>query len=394
MKLSLPNINMNELYNNIIDRHKSLNIEIFYSDIDGVILSTFENNKIYEQYNMNEKDFAIDSIYVARVDKIVENLGYAFVDIGYKKSAFLPLVEKLSFMFNNSNKLKQGDKILVQIKKEAYDDKAPMLTRDIKIPGAFLMYMPFNTHITVSSRISDIKLKQRLINIGKSFSKNEYGIVFRKNAEKAQLKKLKKELDYQIKLFDSMNRRYMNVNAPYCIYKPPNDIGITLSEFCKTKQSIIIKTNNEYILDQILNNSFIKAHACLDKNLKVSPRKKQDKKIILDDGSNIIIDYCTALTVFDINSNDISDDTKKTFLDINILSLEEIARQIRYNNISGIILIDFINMNSTENKIIFKLANELFSYDTVQTNVHGFTTTGLMEITRRRMKSIQYEYKK
>ena len=114
--------------------------------------------------------------------------------------------------------------------------------------------------------------------------------------------------------------------------------------------------------------------------------EKKNNVFVLDNGSNIVVNFCEALTVFDVNSNDTSNFSNKTFLEINLLAAEEVARLIRLYNISGIILIDFINMESTDMETLQALCIQLFKGDPVPIILHGFTHTGLMEITRKRTK--------
>lgn len=379
---------MSCLFDTILKRHNFVDINISESK-SAPIINVYENGKPYESIKASKKEFGVDNIYIAKVEKIIKNLNYSFIDIGYSRSAFLPIIEKNSYENFNNLDLKQGDKILVQIKKEAYSNKGPVLTRDIKIPGQLVMFMPYNNYIAISSRILDIKKINRLKGIGKDLSKNQFGIVFRKNSENASINGIKKELDEQIEIFNSFKDTFMNIKAPYCIYKNNISVNDIIYEYVKLEKKINVNCNeNIYIYEEFSRTYKNKINIQRRNGINETfvSNEKKNNVFVLDNGSNIVVNFCEALTVFDVNSNDTSNFSNKTFLEINLLAAEEVARLIRLYNISGIILIDFINMESTDMETLKDLCIQLFKGDPVPIILHGFTHTGLMEITRKRTK--------
>lgn len=379
---------MSSLFDTILDRHNLVDINISEST-SAPIINIYENGKLYESIKTSNKEFSVDNIYIAKVEKIIKNLNYSFIDIGYSRSAFLPIIEKASYENFNNSDLKQGDKILVQIKKEAYSNKGPVLTRDIRIPGQLVMLMPYNNYIAISSRILDIKKINRLKGIGKDLSKNQFGIVFRKNSENASINEIKKELDQQIEIFNSFKDTFMNIKAPYCIYKNSISINDIIYEHVKLDKKINVNCNENIDIYEDFSRAYknkINIQRRNDINETFVSNEKKNNVFVLDNGSNIVVNFCEALTVFDVNSNDTSNFSNKTFLEINLLAAEEVARLIRLYNISGIILIDFINMESTDMETLQALCIQLFKGDPVPIILHGFTHTGLMEITRKRTK--------
>lgn len=348
---------------------------------ETLILQWFLNNVIHEHIEI--QDNTLNSIYVARVDKIVKGLFCAFVDIGQSKNAFLPLDEKSSFQEKNTTTLKQGDKVLVQIKKEAYAEKGATLTRDIKIPGEYLMYMPFNNYIATSSNTTDKQAIARLKKIGIKLSGGKFGILFRKNAENANYSALKKELEQQIQIYNNFSKNYVFLKTPTLVYKQENSLVHWVNEYKKLGVNFNIVCNSERLMNILHMNST--ENVTLDIQLSVLPASMPDR-FLTNEGVEIVVDHCEALTVFDINSsNSKFNATQNAFLNINLNASEEIVRFIKLKNISGIIIVDFINMqNDEEYQILLQHIQNLFAFDRTPGIIHGFTKTGLLEITRKR----------
>lgn len=374
----------------ILDRNQKITIQIFQKKVDDSILcQMFINGLLHENTIISETKGNLENIYVARVEKIMPSSNCAFVDIGDKTISFLPLIEKDSFQQMNPIPLKQGQKVLVQVKKEANLSKGAVLTRDIKIPGQNLMMMPYNNHITVSSRIQDKKQIKRLTEIGKKLSDSKFGIVFRTLAVEATLDQLKKEIETQRKLFEYMQKRYLNIKPPYCLYQHKVGVIDYISDVRKLHKTLHIQVKNEAVYNNIkgLQNNQMEFEYTPDIQetvLQVSHKNRE--KFTLPNKTNIVVDYCEALTVYDVNSSAAEyTDSAYSFLLINSYAAEEIFRQIKLKNISGIILIDFINMpNAEQYDELNILINELIKNDRIPVINHGFTKTGLLEITRKR----------
>ena len=135
------------------------------------------------EYIMNDRTEEAGSIILGKVGRLMPGLQCAFVDIGRKKNAFLPLNEN-SGSFSGSP-FRSGETLIVQIKKEEIGDKGAFLTRDITIPGHCVIIMPMNRYIGVSNRISDEDVRQSLKKTGAEIAKEQYGIVMRNAAAQA-----------------------------------------------------------------------------------------------------------------------------------------------------------------------------------------------------------------
>ncbi|NMD38309.1 MAG: hypothetical protein GYA87_06495 [Christensenellaceae bacterium] len=340
-----------------------------------------ENEKIVEVFDFNDSSIGdVDNIYVGKVDKIIAKNDIAFIDIGQSKNAFLPLTEMQSFQELNKNTIKQGDNVLVQIKKTAYGDKGAYLTRDIKIPGNYAMIMPFNKHIGISNRIENDSIKNELKRWGNNISKNKYGIVFRKNAESLNFEIIEKEINEQILVLENILKYHKNLKAPVCVYKNKNDIYSLVLDLLKLPGKLSVYSNNLDVVSY-LNEQFNDLYIEFYDN-EIVFKENKNRKINLENGGNIVMDKCEALTVFDINTSNALNNDENTIT--NMFATEEIVNNIRLYNISGIIIIDYINMSETDSNLIKDLLINLLKNDRNKSVVHGYTNLGLMEITRKR----------
>lgn len=379
-----------KLIQDILDRNHTLRLNVLENDKHVVLCQLYIHDVLYEHVLIDEENGNLESIYVARVDKIMPSANCAFVDIGDKKMGFLPLVEKASFQQQNPAPLKQGAKILVQVRKEENAAKGAALSRDIKIPGQYAMVMPYNNHITISTRIADKAETERLIRLGKHISQGKFGIVFRAAAERMDNKTIEEEVQQQLIVIQSILSKYINIKPPYCIYHQKHGLREYVLEIKKLNKPTSVYVNSADLYHDLYQLADESMKIFLDTDVKemAKPRSLQQhrEKISLVDKSNIVIDYCEALTVFDINSSAAEyRDSSHSFFSINALAAEEVIRQIQLKNISGIILIDFINMADDEQyRALEELVVELLRNDRVKSVVHGFTQTGLLEITRKR----------
>ncbi len=369
----------NELYQNIIDRHQNRDLYIINNKCHLV-----ENKEVVEIIDFDDNNFNdIDNIYIGKVDKIISKNNIAFVDIGQSKNAFLPLQELPSYHELNNYIVKQGDSILVQIKKTAYGDKGAFLTRDIKIPGNFVMLMPFNNYIAISNRIENDKAKEELKDYAKNRLKGKYGIVFRKNAETLDFSNIESEINQQIDIIEKIINYYKNIKAPKCIYKSENNYDSLILDLLKLPGVLRVFTNSNDILFDLKKKFDNLDVSFVDK--KEFNVKNSRKKHSLENGGNIVIDVCEALTVIDVNTASalVNNDENEIAI-TNMLATEEIVNNIKLNNMSGIIIIDYINMNDEDSKLIEKLLSILLKNDRNKCVVHGYTNLGLMELTRKR----------
>lgn len=373
---------------NLLQTVNEMQLHIF-AEGERCICQRIIANSLYENLSIQGESGNLESIFVAKIDKIMPSANGAFLDIGDKKMAFLPLQEKPSFMHQNPEPLKQGMKILVQVKKEENRNKGALLTRDIKIAGKYLMLMPFNTHITWSTRIEDKAIQSKLLRFGKMLSKGKFGIVFRSLAESASEEEMRLELAEQSAKLETILKTYQNIKPPQCLYRQNHGVLEYCLDIKKLNIPCLVKVNNLSLMEGLqkiqTQNFGITYDSSIEKKQFGNSVIMQREIITLSNQANIVIDYCEALTVFDINSAAAKyQDVENSFFQTNCIAAVEIFRQIQLQNIAGVILIDFINMKEEEYEQLLVLLQALKRYDRIPMIIHGFTRTGLLEITRKR----------
>ena len=304
-------------------------------------------------------------IQYGKVNRMMPGLEAAFVDIGRRRDGFLPLKENSKTF--TGGPLRSGDRILVQIRKEETGTKGAYLTRDLSIPGSYLILMPMNRHVGVSARIQDDDLRDHLVKTGRSLAQDRFGLVMREAAADADSISLEKELNELI-------RRWEEIQAG-----------------AESEISIIDELKRDYIPRGI---SGIIETEQLGSDLLRQLKESVQRKICLPHGGNIVIDRTEALTVVDVNSA--SDPGtgrhRDMILRTNLEACQEIMIQIRLRNLSGILILDMIDMTEQEDRDrVLCALEEAFRRDRIKTVIHGYTSLGLIEMTRKRSRTTWQE---
>jgi len=371
--------------------------------VDGQSIYDFD----IEQVGQERKK---SNIYKARVSRIEQSLGAAFVDFGSERHGFLP-VKELAPNLHKDSKLKapiteiltQGQEIIVQVEKEERGNKGAALSTFISLPGHYLVLMPnspeaggISKSIEGKSR-DDIRDKLKQLNVPK-----EMGLIVRTAGDGVSLEELRWDLDYLLNLWDAIQEANQLRKAPFLIFKENDLISRSLRDFLRDDITEVLVDTEE---------AFEKAH---DFTSKLMPDfenkiKKYDeaiplftryqiesqietayqREVSLPSGGSIVIDQTEALVAIDINSAKATggSDIEETALNTNLESAVEIGKQLRLRDIGGLIVIDFIDMLSLKNKraIEDKLWSAL-SIDRAKVQVGRISRFGLMEMSRQRLR--------
>lgn len=334
---------------------------IYLSDHFGAVA---ENGRLVEYIPFRKEDCA-GQILRGRVDRMMPGLGAAFVDIGRNKDGFLPLKES-SQTFTEPD-FRSGDRILVQIRKEETGNKGAFLTRDISLAGSYLILMPRNRFTGVSARVKDPEERSRMLRTGKALAGDRFGIVMREAAAGMPEEMLREELD---RLTTQWNE-ILNGADPE------------------------IDPEDELVRDYVPRGTErIERAEKLPPNLERQLREAEHRKIRLPNGGNIVIDRCEAMTVIDVNSASDSGEgnRRETVLRTNMEACEEIMIQVRLRNLSGILILDMIDMETEEDRAcVLRALEEAFQRDRIKTVIHGYTSLGLIEMTRKRSRAAWQE---
>lgn len=355
-----------------------------------------ENNLLVELFIPDDEEETVTgSIYVGKVEKFVNALEAAFVRIANEENAFLRLKDIKSeyLKFFGIEKLQEGQKILVQIKKEGGYTKGPQVTTNIGIPGRYVVYMPFSKSIGISRKITNEDDRVRLKKIGETL-KERYGsgFIIRTSAAECSEERIYEEAEELNKRWTQIVDTFKRSRKPKLIYKETDGDEFTVREFLRNEVSEVI-TNCAKIKELVKSYKKdvtvkITESDPFEENGVYTQLKSSLKRIHeLPSGGEIVIDKTEAFTIIDVNSGHYTstEDHEELSKRINIEAAKEICRLIRLRNIGGIIIIDFIDMKSEEskNEIIKILKSETLK-DRNKVEIYGFTHLGLLEMTRKR----------
>ncbi len=377
--------------------------------IDGSLEEFFYENK--NEYS------SLNNIYKGKVIDILPGMQAVFVDIGLEKNAYLYIDELLSNktisdknlskdeIYNISDIVKKGEELMVQVIREPIGEKNVAVTTDISLAGKYLALIPKNMEVNVSKRIVNKIEKKRLYDIGNKILSEDYGMVIRTSAEGLDEKVLQEEYNLLVNKYKKIEKEYGYSYAPKLLQRHNTLLEKVFFEYInkdvdevyvedKETKNIVSNLLSKY--DGYNNIKLIDSYTNLFETFNIEKQidELNDRKIELDNGGSIIIDSTEAMTVIDVNSgkfigtNSLQDDTSLT---MNLVALKEIARQIRLRNISGIIIIDFIDFRKNDfSEILVNKAKELLKQDKAKTKVLGMTKLNLMEITRKRNRENFY----
>lgn len=339
-------------------------------------------------------------IYKGVVKNIVPAINSVFIDIGVDKNVYMHLDKK-----SGSRKIKCGDEIVVEILKEEVGDKGAKVTGNFNIPGTYCVLNTNKGRINFSKRIDDRNfIKQLKENI---IIPDEAGITIRTNAQNASVDAVKKEIEELYGVYKNIIREANYSIKPKKLYSDEGVLGRILRDTDYNKETTIIVNNKEDYNEveawfQNASNSNIKIELH-DENRMMFDYYGIEKEILslrkrvveLECGGHIVIDKTEAMYVVDVNSggNINNKSIKETAKKTNIEAAVEIARQIRLRNLSGIIVIDFIDINSDSiREKIISVLKKGFIGDKNTTKIYPFTELNLVQIARRRRGNSIYDY--
>ena len=395
---------------------------------DGVLVELHSERKTGQEL--------LGNIYVGKVTRVLPGMQAAFVDIGVERTAFLYVSDVHRDMLNLEGSmfgdfeaetdfdlddsealqtkpfdlinfqiedlLREGQHIMVQVSKEPLGEKGARITSYISIPGRHLVLMPKVDHIGVSRLIEDKEKKAHLKEIVCEIRPNNFGFIVRTISEDASKETLKSEMDFLLKLWADIQKKSENRSSPGLIHEElPVSLRAVRDLCTKEVARIIIDSNKEY--KNI--TEFIRTFA---PSLKHSVEIYDGHDPIFDSfgieneisraigpiiqlksGGHIVIELTEALTAIDVNTGRYVGKTnlEETILKTNLEAAKEIAYQLRFRNIGGLIVIDFISMEEKQNKENVHLTlQQALEKDRAKTNVLPMSDLGLIEMTRKRTR--------
>ncbi|MDN5321704.1 MAG: ribonuclease [Clostridia bacterium] len=381
---------------------------IVQSNEDETQVAVLENEQLAEIYiERSISDRLVGSIYKGKVENVLPGMQAAFVDIGLEKNAFLYVEDAITngtynengFKVNIRDILKEGQEVLVQVAKEPIGNKGPRVTRQITLPGRFLVLMPGVDYVGISRRISDDTERERLKKIAEKIKPQKMGIIVRTVAEGTSLEELEEDMELLLKIWQKIEHKDRVSGAPKLIHKDLELVKRILRDVVTDDVRRII-VNSRFTYEKIVElvgQKVLKYKVNLteDQDLFAKYNIKQEliralkRKVWLKSGGYIVIDQTEALTSIDVNTGKYvgSVDLADTVLKTNLEAAVEIAKQLRLRNIGGIIIIDFIDMENGEHQkeVLARLEEELHK-DKTKVHILGITSLGLVEMTRKKMR--------
>ena len=375
------------------------------------LTALFENNKVVELHYSSDKTkpYRLGEIYVGKVKKILPNKAGAFVEIGNHMECYYSLEEKCTPIFTakyGKNTLVAGDELLVQIHTEALKTKQPSVTGNLSFTGKYAVITSGNHTAGVSNKLGKVK-KEELLAWWKETAPSfpgKFGIIFRTNAGEASKDQILTDIQ---KLYTEYEQiiQYGKTRTCFSCIRKAEDSAISILR--DLRQDSL----KEIVVDAVCENgelyreteSFLKRELPEDLsllrpytdasyplvkcyNLEQETNLALLERVWMKSGAYLVIQPTEALTVIDVNSGKCQK-KKQAFLQVNYEAAEEAARQIRLRNLSGIILIDFINLSDmSEKEALMKHLQEELYLDRNPGKVVDMTKLQLVEITRKKIR--------
>lgn len=350
----------------------------------------FEENKLSRIYNLENKSL-VGNIYVGYVKDIVKNLNAAFVEIDGESKGFLSLK-------NYPQKIKQGDKILVQVAGDKVKTKDYLLTWKLNISVGSVILTVGNNNFSISKKIDDSLLREQYKNSFSHFCTDEYGFILRTNAQSKDLKNLENNINEAIEIYNQTVNKFNFLKAKTLVYKKDKQLEV-LEDFVLKKDGMVI-TDVEQIYESLKAadicasfNDEKKINLINKYSLEKHLQNSLNRHVWLKSGGYLIIEHTEAMTVIDVNTGkaDFKSNRDKTIQKINEEAAKEIARQLQIRNISGTIIVDFIGSDELKNGNLIAVMRQEVKKDYVSCSVVDITKLGLMEITRKKQEQPLYE---
>lgn len=369
------------------------------------------------------EDSILDEIYIGKVQNIVKNISAAFVEIAPGTVCYLPLEDLKHPVYTKkgtSHNIQQGDELLVQVKREGIKTKAPAVTTNLTLHGKYALLTTGNTQISVSSKLSKEE-KERLLRVvkdnssadngsleGMSAGERAYGWLLRTNAGGASPEVIKKDLLRLQAKYEELIKTAQYRTCFSCLLARPSAYLKRMSDLY-TEEVDEILTDDRELFEQMTEyfqenqpEDTAKLRFYEDRLLPMEKLYSLDhhlkealgERVWLKSGGYLVIQPTEALTVIDVNTGKFTAGKKKeaAFLKLNQEAALEAVRQIRLRNLSGIILIDFINMEEKESEVqLLKTLDDALRRDPIRTTLVDMTKLSLVEITRMKKERPLHE---
>lgn len=361
---------------------------------NAILFMSTDGKRPLEYQFFNEGEDNIGDIFLCEIKEKQQGIDACFVNYGHGRRGFL-----------NSTKYNTGDLVPLQLKKAGSKDKDPVFSDDLTLSGMYVILTNANRNLAMSKKLNPEKRSELKRRYGSFLSDLEYGITLRTNCQNASLGEVLSEADKLAGVMDDILGSKDTRTCGSVLHKTDNKwVKHCFNADVSGLKKII--TDDKEIYD-VLNSSVIKFLGQINPAIKIElysdsllPLDKlysintgmedaQNKKVWLKSGGFLYIERTEALHTIDVNtgSMNVNKNKEEAILKCNLEATDEICRQIRLRNLSGIILIDYINMQEASGlKQVTDRLKSLIAMDTVKTSFHDVTALNLVEITRQRIR--------
>ena len=320
-----------------------------------------------------------EQVYLGVVDRLAPGMEACFVRLGKDETGFLPYAEC-------RERPRSGAKVLVQVKKPAVGEKAPYLTQDLSLAGRYVILTPCTARCALSKKIQDEAAKERLSALAKALCPPGMGLVMRTESEGAAEDAVSAEIAALQSEWREIQSRLPGASAP-CLVRGAEDALLRLLRDERGQIEKIL-CDDPAALPAVPVPVEACEHPFALFGVLSKWEKACQKKVWLDCGGYLVVEKTEALTVIDVNSGKYTGNksgTENTFLRLNREAAREIARLLRLRSMGGIIIVDFVDMQREESRqAVLAELEACVRDDPVKVALHGFTSLGLMELTRKK----------
>ncbi len=352
----------------------------------------------------------VGNIYMGRVARVLPGMQSAFVEVGLERAAFLHVADIWEHKKPDGEAkpieqiLAEGQPLLVQVAKDPIGSKGARLSTQISVAGRLLVYLPHDPHIGISQKIEDesgrAALRERLRELAGAEEKG--GFIVRTLAEAATEEELRADLAYLRQIWAAIRGRSLGAAPPQLIYQDLSLAQRVLRDMVSAATSRVLVDSREtwqklaafagQYMPQVRGRI---EHYAGERPLfelydvETEIERALSRRVELKSGGTLVIDQTEAMTTIDVNTGGFvgSRNFDDTVFKTNLEAAQAIARQLRLRNLGGIIVVDFIDMQSEEHRAaVLEEFRRALARDRTRMTVNGFTALGLVEMTRKRTR--------
>ncbi|MCB0660077.1 MAG: Rne/Rng family ribonuclease [Saprospiraceae bacterium] len=408
---------------------------IIKSSANEVEIALLEGSKLVEIHRQKTNNTStVGDVFLGSIKKLMPGLNAAFMDVGHRKDAFLhytdlgpqikslikytnavingsynnPLLENFKLEPDNpkTGKIDQvfdkNTHVIVQVLKEPISTKGPRLSCELTLPGRFVVLTPFSEIVAVSKKIGSSEERKRLKVLVESIKPKNFGVIVRTAAEGKKVVDLHNDIKELEEKWKSMFEQLRKTKTPNKILSEIDKTNSILRDILNDNFNRIVTDDKdlyngikEYLQsiapEKVKILQFYKGNRHLFDQFDINRQIKASfgKTSTMSSGAYVIIEHTEAMHVIDVNSGPkmVKRDQEEAAISVNLEAGEEIARQLRLRDIGGLIIIDFIDMRTSENKVsLYNKMKDFMSNDRAQHTILPLSKFGLMQITRQRTR--------